>query len=172
MLSKISILVGQVGCSIWASPLVLFRHALMPSSHWFSSTQVKFYPSEVREFGHHNVGGKGPSRVEQEHSMSKVDDDQDQRAWLWQSVQPFYTPLVLLPHSSSVSSHGGCAVCYPLASTGWHPWHLQRCDLHPPPIACNPVGPTINEDIHTHYTLPGILPIFSGHSSWHPWQKL
>ena len=36
-------------------------------------------------------------------------------------------------------------------------WHLQAETSTPPPNACDPFGHSVNEDIHTHYTLPGIF---------------
>ena len=53
-------------------------------------------------------------------------------------------PMVLQPWLSSMSSHGNCSVCYPMASTGWR-------HLHPPPNTHDPV------DIHFHYTLPEVF---------------
>ena len=55
------------------SPLFLFRHALMPSSLWFSSMLVKFCAGAVRELGHHNISGVGPSRVELHISVESID---------------------------------------------------------------------------------------------------
>ena len=59
----------------------------------------------------------------------KVDDDPSSKSLKQWGVHPFHTQVVLLPHSSSVSSCGVCPVCYPLASMGWclslHQTHMS-----------------------------------------------
>ena len=44
-------------------------------------------------------------------------------------------------------------------------WHLWAEMSIPPPNAHDSVSHSVNEDIHTHYTLPGIFP----HPHWMLW---
>ena len=67
-----------------------------------------------------------------------------QESWHWGVLTCSIPPMVLQPWLHSMSSHGSCSVCYPMALTGWR-------HLHPLPNTCDPV------DIHFHYTLPEVF---------------
>ena len=60
-----------------------------------------------------------------------------QRTWHGGAHTHFIPPMVLLPWLSSISSHGGCSVCYLMASTGWDVYPSAKCMQfcrHPLPL--------------------------------------
>ena len=96
-------------------------------------------------------------------SHIKVDDDPTLKSLTQGSTLPFHVPVVLQPHSSSVSSHGGCPVHYLLASMGWHP-SLHQTHMILPTIPLKKMSTPIAHHLESS-------PIFSGHSGQCPWEK-
>ena len=147
------------GAPYWLSPLFCLG---TPSCHHligFGSVLHR-WSEEVKPPYHWQHGSlKGWAGV----FHVKVDGDPTSKSLTQQSIPMFHTPVVLPPHSSSVSSHGGHPVCYLLASMGWHPSLHQAHMILLAILSVKMSTPT------THHLES--LPIFSGCSGWCPWEK-
>ena len=119
-------------------------------SCWFSSTLVKFCTGVVRELGHHNVCSPlDPWGLNREYSTSKWMTIQHWRAW----------------HSGEctlISYPSGLATTFQFCEQSWWSSSPLSAGIYgltsiPPPNTCEPASHSVKEDIHAHYTLPGIF---------------
>ena len=103
-----------------------------------------FLLGNLREWSNPNVGKRGPSTINWEYSMPKVDDDKSLKNLTQRGACPFHTP-----QWSCYCDPNQWVVMVVIQST-IH-WHLQTEMSIPLPNACNPL------DTHAHYTLPGVF---------------
>ena len=147
-------------------PPIFVKHTLVPMPSWFGSAMV---PCRWVE------GIKLPLCWWQrslyywmEVFCIKVDDNRSSKNLTQMGANPFHTPMVLLQWLSSVSSCGGCSVCYLMASMGWDVYPSAKCTQscrHPLPLHItwslhlSSVGilwqTSTGEVIASHWSTPG-----------------
>ena len=117
MHKKILVQVGDnvQGDPIWAAPHLF---GAWPHARIVFSGLVQLCSGKVRKLSHHILGGVHPSGGLVGVFHIKVDNVPTLKSLTQQSTLPFHIPVVLQPNLSSVSSHHGCSVHYPLASMG------------------------------------------------------
>ena len=139
---SISVLWIVKGYSLLATPLFLFRHALMPMPSWFGSVMV---PCEW-------VEGIKPPFCQWQGSLYnwvevfciKVGDDGSLKNLAQRGAYQFH----ILQWSCYHDSVPWVALVAIQSTIWWHLWDETSISL---PNVCNPV------DIHSHYTLPEVF---------------
>ena len=115
------------GDPIWAVPHLFWA---WPHARIVFSGLVQLCSGKVSKLSHHIFGGVHPSGGLVGVFHIKEDNVPTLKSLMQQSTLPFHTPVVLQPNLSSVSSHHGCSVHYPLTSMGWCPsLHQTHVDL-------------------------------------------
>ena len=133
-------LISYLGMSLYLCPVDLIQP-------WF----LEFFVDEEREWSHPNTSGRGPSTTEWEYSASRQMTMNHWKTWPI-GVHTHFIPLWSCYCDPVLSVS---AVMVVMQSTvQWQVW-VERSIA--PPNACDPVGHSVNEDIHAHYTLPGIF---------------